>query len=215
MTLFGTTTVSEIMIDVYHSRALVSVHLPILAILRPNFPDPIFLFLITYQKSFQDHVSCLKIHKRKSQAKSNVKHFWQRLWKLVFLSPRRWFSILITSIFSSICCFSIFIRNIGYAQKTLKLGFWIITLEHKRQFQNFPDFEMAKSGFYSLQRDRIHLNYGFKWSRSQDILICKSEIPIQKKRENVKIDGKFRAPIRNTCKLAKPVSQNCDHLGQK
>jgi hypothetical protein len=38
---------------------------------------------------------------------------------------------------------------------------------------------------------------------------------IQKMRGNVKIEGKFRAPIRNTCKLAKPISQNCDHLGQK
>jgi hypothetical protein len=33
--------------------------------------------------------------------------------------------------------------------------------------------------------------------------------------EIVEIEGKFRAPIRNTYKLAKPISQNCDHLGQK
>ena len=46
-----------------------------------------------------------------------------------------------------------------------------ITLEHKWQFQIFPNFEMAKHGFYPLQRDRIPLNYGLKWSRSRDISI--------------------------------------------
>jgi hypothetical protein len=31
------------------------------------------------------------------------------------------------------------------------------------------------------------------------------KFPYKKKRGNVKIEGKFRAPIRNTCKLAKPI----------
>jgi hypothetical protein len=46
-----------------------------------------------------------------------------------------------------------------------------ITLEHKWQLQVFPNFEMAKNGFYPLQIDTIPLNFDSKWSRSQDMSI--------------------------------------------